>query len=90
MVPTISYSKEDVRKHEALTNLLRLEDIDVVREQVDASANMIILSCKHRWFVGVCPDCGRLSNQIAEFASQHRVVDAPIRGARALLLFDSS
>lgn len=88
MVPTISYSKENVRQHEALTNLLRLEDIDVVREQVDASSNMIILSCKHRWFVGVCPDCGHITAKVSEYLGQRTVYDAPIRGRNVRLLFD--
>ena len=89
MVPTISYTKEDVRQHEALTNLLRLEDIDVVREDVDASTNTITLSCKHRWFIALCPDCGHVTAKVAGYVGQRMVYDAPIRGRNVRLLFDN-
>jgi len=69
--------------------LLGLEDLDVVGNEYDPISDILFLSCVHRWDVALCPRCGHITDELHDYPKQRHIHDAPIRGQKTVLLFDS-
>ncbi|MCP4360395.1 MAG: hypothetical protein GY796_20495 [Chloroflexi bacterium] len=67
-----------------------LEDLDVVKEEYDDQSNIPHLYCTSRWDVALCPNCLQLSCQAHNYPKQRRFHDAPLRGQKMVLVFDSA
>jgi len=88
MTKTIHFKEKDRANFSILTEILELQDLDVVAKEVD-DENILHLYCASRWDVAVCPDCGELSQKLHDYPKQRRIHDAPLRGQKVLLIFDS-
>ena len=89
MAKTIQFTKDDRKKYSLLTDILGLEDLDVVKREYDSQSNTLHLYCASRWDVALCPHCLQLSSQIHDYPRQRRIHDAPLRGQKTVLVFDS-
>ena len=86
---TIEFEREDRQKHSILTEVLGLEDLDVVKQEYDREANVLYLYCASRWEVALCSDCLQLSQKIHDYPKQRRIHDTLLRGKKVILVFDS-
>ena len=89
MAKTIQFTEDDRKKYSILTNILGLEDLDVVKEEYDDQDNILHLYCASRWNVALCPNCLQLSSQVHDYPKQRRIHDAPLRSQKTVLVFDS-
>lgn len=89
MAKTIHYTQADREKYEIVTELLGLEELEVVGQRNDRERRLHELYCTARWDVALCPKCLQLSNRIHDYPTQRRIHDAPLRGEKVLLIFDS-
>lgn len=89
MAKTIDYTPADREKYRLVTDLLRLEELDVVDQRYDKEKRIHELYCAARWDVALCPKCLKLSDRIHDYPKQRQIHDAPLRGEKVLLLFDS-
>lgn len=89
MAKTIDYTPSDREKYQIVTELLRLEELDVVGQRYDSEKGLHELYCAARWDVALCPKCLQVSNKIHDYPKQRRIHDAPLRGENVLLVFDS-
>ena len=48
MAKTIEFEREDRQKHSILTEVLGLEDLDVVKQEYDEETNTLYLYCASR------------------------------------------
>jgi len=89
MAKTIDYTQADQEKYQLVTELLGLEELDVVGQRYDSEHHHHELYCAARWDVALCPRCLQLSQRIHDYPKQRRIHDAPLRGEKVLLVFDS-
>jgi len=89
MAKTIDYTPSDREKYRLVTELLGLEELDVVGQRYDKENRLHKLYCAARWDVALCPKCARASHRIHDYPKQRRIHDAPLRGEKVLLVFDS-
>lgn len=89
MAKTIIYTEEDVQTYATLSDVLQLSDLDIVGEEYNEETNTIFFNCTHRFFVGICPDCGCVSDKIHDYPHERTIYDAPIRGCYVNLVFNS-
>jgi transposase len=89
MAKTIDYTPSDREKYELVTDLLGLEELDVVDQRYDRANRLHELYCAAQWEMALCPKCLQLSNRIHDYPKQRRIHDAPLRGEKVLLIFDS-
>jgi len=89
MAKTIQFTEDDRKKYSVLTDILGLKDLEVVQEENDDENNILYLYCTSRWDVALCPNCLQLSHQLHDYPKQRCVHDAPLRGQKVILLFDS-
>jgi transposase len=69
---------------EVWTDVLRLPDFEVVHYQQDAPG-LVCFTVKPQHEVGVCPHCGRLSEEVHQRRTRERIKDLPL-GTRAVEL----
>lgn len=67
------------------TDVLKLPDFEVVSYQEDAPAAQICFTVRPKHDVGVCPHCGRLSDEVHQRRTRERLKDLPL-GTRAVEL----
>jgi transposase len=72
------------RALEIWTEVLKLPDFEVVHYQQD-SPQLLRLTVKPRHEVGVCPHCGRLSDEVHQRRTRERIKDLSL-GSRAVEL----
>ena len=89
MAKTIGFTPADREKYKVVTELLGLEDLDVVRRRYDKKKQTHELYCVARWEVAVCPTCLQVSDQLHDYPKRRRIHDAPMRGEKVMLVFDS-
>ena len=89
MAKTIQFTENDRQKYGVLTNILGLKDLDVVKEAERQPDEPLRLYCASRWDVALCPNCLQLSHKIHDYPKQRRIHDAPLRGQKLVLVFDS-
>ena len=89
MTKTIDFTASDREKYQLVTELLGLEELDVVGQRYDSENRLHELYCAARWDVALCPKCLQLSQRIHDYPKQRRIHDAPLRGEKVLLVFDS-
>jgi transposase len=89
MAKTIDYTASDREKYQIVTELLGLEELDVIGQRYDRENRLHELYCVPRWEIALCPKCLKLSTQIHDYPKQRRIHDAPLRGEKVLLVFDS-
>ena len=89
MARTIQFTQNDRKKYSVLTTILGLKDLDVVREAEAHPGEPLHLYCASRWDVGLCPNCLQMSHKIHDYPKQRRIHDAPLRGQKLVLVFDS-
>ena len=89
MAKTIHFTEADRKKYSVLTDILGLEDLDVIKKEYDDKHNILHLYCSSRWDVALCPNCLQLSHQVHDYPRQRQVHDAPLRGQKVVLIFDS-
>lgn len=89
MAKTIHYTPEDIKQYARTTDILQFSDLEVIGEEYNIDTNTIYFKCKHSCFIGVCPDCGQISNKIHDYPEEREVYDAPIRGCYVKLVFNS-
>jgi transposase len=66
------------------TDVLKLPDFEVVSYQEDSAAQLCF-TVKPKHEVGVCPHCGRLSDEVHQRRTRERIQDLPL-GTRAVEL----
>ena len=89
MAKTIKYTQANRDEYRLVTELLGLDELDVVGRRYDRDKGQHELYCTARWDVALCPNCLQLSDQIHDYPKQRRIHDAPLRGEKVLLVFDS-
>ena len=89
MAKTIDYTPSDRENYQVVTELLGLEELEVVGQRYDSAHRLHELYCAARWDVALCPKCLQLSSRIHDYPKQRRIHDAPLRGEKVLLVFDS-
>jgi len=89
MAKTIKYTQTNRDEYRLVTELLGLEELDVVGRSYDRDKGQHELYCAARWDAALCPNCLQLSDQIHDYPKQRRIHDAPLRGEKVLLVFDS-
>ncbi len=89
MAKTIQFTEDDRKHYAVLTNILGLKDLDVVQEEHDDEKGILYLYCTSRWDIALCPDCLQLSCKIHDYPKQRQIHDAPLRGQKVMLVFDS-
>ena len=89
MAKTIQYTQADREKYQVVTELLNLEALDVVGQNYDREQCLHELYCVPRWDVALCPECLHISEQVHDYPGQRRIHDAPLRGEKVVLVFDS-
>ncbi len=89
MAKTIEFTQSERNKYGIVTEILGLQDLDVVGRHYDAEHQTQEFYCVPHWDVGVCPTCKRVSNKIHDYPKQRRIHDVPLGGERVLLVFDS-
>lgn len=89
MAKTIDYTSSDREKYQLVTELLGLEELDVVGQRYDKENRLHELSCTPRWDLALCPKCLQLSQRIHDYPKRRRIHDAPLRGEKVILVFDS-
>lgn len=89
MAKTIDYTQADREQYQLVTELLGLEELDVVGQRYDREKRLHELYCAARWDVALCPKCLQLSERIHDYPKRRRIDDAPLRGEKVLLVFDS-
>ena len=89
MAKTIQFTEEMREQYGVMTDILGLKDLDVVQTENDDENDVLYLHCASRWDVAICPTCQQLSHQIHDYPKQRRIHDAPLRGKKVILVFDS-
>jgi len=89
MAKTINDTPSDREKYQVVTELLGLKELDVVGQRYDRANRLHELYCAARWDVALCPKCLQMSNRIHDYPKQRRIHDAPLRGEKVILVFDS-
>lgn len=89
MTKTIQYTEEDRKDYSVLSEALDLKDLDIVGVENDRENDVLLLYCASRWDIAVCPDCLQVSEKLHDYPKQRRIHDAPLRGQKVLLVFDS-
>ena len=89
MAKTIYYTEEDIKQYATISDILQFSDLEVVGEEYDPDTNTIKFKCKHSFLIGICPDCGQISNKIHDYPKEREIYDAPIRGCYVKLVFNS-
>lgn len=89
MSKTIHYTEEDIEKYKVLSEVLQLKDLVVVGESYEAEENLRYFYCVMKQQIGLCPDCGTVSNTIHDYQRQREVHDVLLRGQKVRLVFDS-
>ena len=89
MAKTIKYTQANREEYQLVTELLGLEELDVVGQRYNREKGLHELYCTARWDVALCPKCLQLSKRIHDYPGQRRIHDAPLRGEKVLLVFDS-
>jgi transposase len=89
MSKTIEYTQAEREKYKMVTELLGLEGLDVVGQSYDRESQTHELYCVARWDVALCPKCLQLSESVHDYPKRRRIHDAPLRGEKVILLFDS-
>ena len=89
MAKTIDYTQAEREKYQLVTELLGLEELDVVGQRYDRENCLHELYCAARWDVALCPKCLQLSDRIHDYPKRRRIHDAPLRGEKVILVFDS-
>ena len=89
MPKTIEYTEADVEKYEILSNMLQLKDLVIVGESYEVEQNLRYFYCGMKRQIGVCPECGTVSNTIHDYQRQREVHDVLLRGQKVKLVFDS-
>lgn len=89
MTKTIHFKEKDRESLGILTEILGLQDLDVVANEIDAEKDVLHLYCTSRWDVAVCPECHQLSEKVHDYPKQRQIHDAPLRGQKVTLIFDS-
>ena len=89
MPKTIHYTKEDIEKYKVLSEVLQLKDIVVVGESYEAEKNLRYFYCVMKQQLGVCPECGTVSNSVHDYQRQREVHDVLLRGQKVKLVLDS-
>ena len=89
MAKTIEYTQADREKYELVTELLGLEELDVVSRKYDKESQTHELFCVARWDVALCPKCLQLSESVHDYPKRRRIHDAPLRSEKVILVFDS-
>lgn len=89
MSKTIEYTQADVAKYQIMTDLLGLEDLDVVDHRYDTETDTHEICCGSHWDIGVCPRCLRISDELHDYPKQRRIHDTLLRSRKVVLLCDS-
>lgn len=89
MPKTIKYSKSDIEKYQIVSEILGLEDLDIVDQKYDKETDTREFYCCHRWDIGVCSECLQISDDLHDYPKQRRIHDTLLRGEKVVLLFDS-
>lgn len=89
MARTIWYTDKDIEKYQILTEVMQLEDLVVVDESYEKAENTLYLYCGMKWHIGLCPDCGEVSNSLHDYLRQREVHDVLLRSQKVKLVFDS-
>jgi transposase len=89
MAKTTYSTPADEEKYQVVTELLGLEELVVVGQRYDKENRVQELHCDYRWDICVCPKCMELSTKIHDYPKQRRIHDAPLRGEKVVLVFDS-
>lgn len=89
MAKTIYYTEADRERYQLVTDLLGLEELEVVGQRYDRGNHVHELHCAARWDVALCPKCFQLSNRVHDYPKQRRIHDTLLRGEKVLLIFDS-
>ena len=89
MAKTIRYTKEDVEKYKIVSEILQLKDLVVVGEHYEVEENLRYFYCGMKWQIGICPECGTVSNSVHDYQRQREVHDVLLRGQKVKLVFDS-
>ncbi len=89
MAKIIYATKVEIQLHKNLTEVIGLQNLDIVSYEFDEINDRTMLICVPRWPVAVCPDCGHLSSDIHDYPNQRAIHDSPIGGRPAVLVFDS-
>lgn len=89
MAKTIEFTQSDREAYSAVTELLGLQDLDVVGRRYDHETRTHEILCAARGEMGICPQCLRVSAQVHDYPKQRRIHDAPLRGEKVILVFDS-
>lgn len=89
MAKTIDCTPEDREKYQIVTELLGLEELDVIGQRYDREKGLHELYCVARWDVAICPKCLELSRKIHDYPKQRQIHDTPLRGEKVVLIFDS-
>lgn len=89
MAKTIEYTQADVEKYKIVTEILGLEDLDIVNQRYDRETETHELYCCNRWDIGVCPSCLQISDELHDYPKERRIHDTLLRGEKVVLVFDS-
>jgi transposase len=89
MAKTVDYTSSDRKKYQLVTELLGLEELDVIGQRYDKEKRLHTLYCAPRWDIAICPKCLQLSQRVHDYPKQRRIHDAPLRGEKVVLVFDS-
>lgn len=89
MPKTIKYNKSDIEKYQIVSEILGLEDLDIVDQKYDKETDIREFYCCHHYDIGVCPLCLQISDDLHDYPNQRRIHDTLLRGEKVLLIFDS-
>lgn len=89
MAKTIEFTQTDREKYQIVTEILGLEDLDVVNQRYDRKSKTHELFCAARHDVALCPKCLQVSDKVHDYPRRRRIHDAPLRGDKVILVFDS-
>lgn len=89
MAKTIHATEDDIQRFQPLTDTLQLQDLCVVDREFHPDRRLLILYCVPRWEFAVCPHCGLICTRVHDYPKQRTIHDAPLRGYRTWLVFDS-
>jgi transposase len=89
MAKIIYATEAEIQAHKNLTEVIGLENLEIVSYEFDEINDTTMLICVPRWPVAVCPDCCHLSSDIHDYPNQRAIHDTPLGGRPAVLVFDS-
>jgi hypothetical protein len=90
MAKTIQAADADHKKHELLTKVLQLEDLDIVKEEYDITSNHLYLYCVPRRNIAPCPSCSQLSQKVHDYPKERHIHDTLLGGKKTVLIFDAT